>query len=350
MRSSLLVAPTRSVAIVIATVLGALFASGCGDDSAKSTTSKATEPDFEFSQDFGPGPVRLTIRLEKTQIGLSDRLICEQELTVDGGFVAEFPEYLPEDFEGFGVVKISYPAGAPPPPPADDATADAASQGQRSFRKRLTLEPDRSGELAIAPLAVYVREAGKKEEFPFFSDEIKIDVRGLENIDDLSVHEARGIIEAPLLEVKDKRLLWATTSVAIVAALTLLTLLLTRGARPPPPPRPAHEIAYEALALLVEHDFIGRGQVDVFFVHLSLILRRYIEHRFDVHAPERTTEEFLVEASRARTLAQHKDRLGEFLRLCDQIKFATFQPTEEHIQSSFDVVKQFIEETRSDAA
>ena len=43
-----------------------------------------------------------------------------------------------------------------------------------------------------------------------------------------------------------------------------------------------------------------------------------------------------------------KNVLGEFLTHCDLVKFAKHTPTTEQIQRSFDLVKDFIERTRSD--
>ena len=82
---------------------------------------------------------------------------------------------------------------------------------------------------------------------------------------------------------------------------------------------------------------------------ISDILRHYIEHRFDLRAPERTTEEFLIELQYTDALSESdKGDLGEFLTHCDMVKFAKYSPTTEQIQQTFDLVKSFIEKTKSD--
>jgi hypothetical protein len=43
-----------------------------------------------------------------------------------------------------------------------------------------------------------------------------------------------------------------------------------------------------------------------------------------------------------------KQVLGEFLTHCDLVKFAKHDPTTEQIQRTFDLVKDFIERTKSD--
>jgi hypothetical protein len=328
-----------------------LLTFGCSDDET-SVDESAPAIDFAFKEAFGSGPVRLFLRLEKTKIQLSDRVVLEQELVVEPGFLAEFPEYLAEDFEGFSVVEIDYLDETPPVVgnEIDDKTRAIAARKQR-YRKRLTLEPNRSGDLAIAPLAVYFLEVdGKKKELHFFTDEVAISVARVENFSDLSIHDDRDILEAPPLVIEDRRLLWTATGLGAMGIIVGAYLLLRRRERYVPPPPPAHVIAYEALRRLVAQKLLENGEIEAFFVHLSAIVRQYIENRFAVHAPGRTTEEFLREASRSKVLARHRERLGEFLGLSDQVKFARFEPESSVIQGSFDVVKQFIEETKSDDA
>ncbi len=48
----------------------------------------------------------LIIRLDRVEASLADQITMEQELRAEPGFETEFPEYLPEDFEGLSVVGI----------------------------------------------------------------------------------------------------------------------------------------------------------------------------------------------------------------------------------------------------
>ena len=94
---------------------------------------------------------------------------------------------------------------------------------------------------------------------------------------------------------------------------------------------------------------VGAGRIKEFYERISGILRYYIEDRYDLHAPERTTEEFLFELQATDVLAAaDKKVLEEFLTHCDLVKFARHAPTTEQIQRTFDLVKDFVERTRSD--
>jgi len=79
---------------------------------------------------------------------------------------------------------------------------------------------------------------------------------------------------------------------------------------------------------------------------VSDVIRSYLEERFDLHAPDRTTEEFLEEMRSTATLhPDHKALLEEFLSRCDLVKFARFEPTQDELKSLLDAALKFIDET-----
>ena len=73
---------------------------------------------------------------------------------------------------------------------------------------------------------------------------------------------------------------------------------------PPIPVIPAHILAREKLAEALA--FLG--QPKPFCVRVSDTLRWYLEQRFDFHAPERTTEEFLHELQGTNRLSPEQKR------------------------------------------
>jgi hypothetical protein len=79
---------------------------------------------------------------------------------------------------------------------------------------------------------------------------------------------------------------------------------------------------------------------------VSDVIRTYLEERFDLHAPERTTEEFLEEMRSSAVLhPDHKALLEDFLSRCDLVKFARFEPTQDELKSLLDSALRFIDET-----
>lgn len=124
--------------------------------------------------------------------------------------------------------------------------------------------------------------------------------------------------------------------------------LLNRGKRVPAvPPRPAHEIALDALAELRRAGLIEAGAYKEFYFRLSGIVRAYVEGRFQLRAPEMTTEEFLQAAQRNTQLAQqHRATLAQFLGEADLVKFARHVPTVQDAERALRAAGQFVESTR----
>ncbi len=117
------------------------------------------------------------------------------------------------------------------------------------------------------------------------------------------------------------------------------------------PSKPAHQIAYEALELLRNKNLPVIGNVKEYYIDLSDIVRHYIENRFDIRAPEMTTEEFLFSLRDSGDLTgTHKNLLKEFLSHCDMVKFAKYGPTQEEIEGSFNVAKKLVDETKAQEA
>jgi hypothetical protein len=117
------------------------------------------------------------------------------------------------------------------------------------------------------------------------------------------------------------------------------------------PVKRAHEIAYERLEALRRKELIQQGKTKEYYSEISDIIRRYIEDRFSLKAPEMTTEEFLYYAAGASAaeLAAHKARLKEFLVACDLVKFAKHEPSADEMRSIFDAAKNFVDQTQEAA-
>ncbi|RKY20334.1 MAG: hypothetical protein DRQ55_08070 [Planctomycetota bacterium] len=136
---------------------------------------------------------------------------------------------------------------------------------------------------------------------------------------------------------------------ALLLGLALIGMWVVRAGRELPVvvyTEPPDQRAMRAL----EHLRLGlpntSEQVAVFILALSDVLRDYIERRFLVHAPARTTEEFLIEALREPELAQHKPSLERFLTLCDLVKYARFRPAPSEAVTLLDTACAFVEQTR----
>jgi len=102
------------------------------------------------------------------------------------------------------------------------------------------------------------------------------------------------------------------------------------------PPTPL-EVALAALQQLREADL----PVEEFYTELAAIVRQFIEGRYGLHAPERTTEEFLAEASLPE---RHMILLRTFLVEADLVKFARHRPGKDDMVRAFAAAENFVRE------
>jgi hypothetical protein len=141
--------------------------------------------------------------------------------------------------------------------------------------------------------------------------------------------------------------LWVVVIAVLVillslAAGALLFFAMRRKVVAVPPLVPPHLRAkqrlQDALALI--------AQPKPFCIAVSDTVRFYLEERFRFHAPERTTEEFLYELQNTNLLLpDQKESLGEFLKRCDLVKFARYEPRETELRDMQASAIRLVEET-----
>jgi hypothetical protein len=149
----------------------------------------------------------------------------------------------------------------------------------------------------------------------------------------------------PPLDIPDPWawLWWTLLALAVIVAAYLFWRWKNRKqAVVLPPPVPAHVRAKkklnEALGLI--------SKPKPFVIAVSDTARTYLEERFNFHAPERTTEEFLRELGGTKLLAkEQKESLGNFLASCDLVKFAKYEPGENELRGLHSSALKLVEET-----
>ena len=111
------------------------------------------------------------------------------------------------------------------------------------------------------------------------------------------------------------------------------------------------ELALAELTQLLASEWPERGRLKDFYGELTMIVRRYIERRHAVKAPEQTTEEFLAAASLdSRFGAEVMHRLKGFLEAADLVKFATHRPGAAAVQEAVHAAREYILADSAEAA
>ena len=314
--------------------LTGLFLAGCGDENAENPQGES----YQIDRVYRRGPVNFRVAVSRKEITIADNIELLLEVESEQGYTAQLPTF-GEKLENFGIV--------------DYRTMEPELEDDGSVVKSRTylLEPFLSGEYIIPPMTVDFRSDQDTTMHHLSSDTLRVNVRSLmpgeddmEDALNLTIRDIAGPREIP------GRFPWALIAAGGAVLLGIAGVVIYRRRksrkRELPPPA-AHEIALSRLKRLLERDLTGQKRYVEFTIEVSNILRKYIEDRFGIHAPEMTTEEFLHQSGDSGLLSPgHKKILKSFLTHSDLVKFARLEPAEEDVQRTFDTCRDFINETK----
>jgi hypothetical protein len=318
---------------------GAVVIHSCGGGNVSDHTET-----WEIDRDFRRGPVELRIALSRRELTIADRVDLLIETRAREGYVTVLPRF-GDKLHEFGIVDYK----SDPPRLEDDGTVVTA--------RRYELEPFLSGEYVIPPMTVTFHEEGDTTLHYLESDTIKVTVSSIlpEDQAELEIREITGPADIPA----DYRRVLIVGAALLTAAAVVVFFLWRRSKRIRQAyvrAVPAHEKAFARLERLLAERLVEEGRYAEFTARVSDILRLYIEDRFGLHAPERTTEEFLAEAGSGLAVDDEKKSILErFLLHCDLVKFAALEPTAEEVKGTFETCRDFVdatkrEEVRAEAA
>jgi hypothetical protein len=140
---------------------------------------------------------------------------------------------------------------------------------------------------------------------------------------------------------------WILAALGLLALIGLVLLIWKWASRRRVmSPKTAYDQALEQLerarALMREDD------PTPYAVAVSETIRTYLGQRFHSPSDRRTTEEFLrqMQEDTRTPLAEHAELLGAFLRACDLVKFARYQPTLAELEEVQQRAVNFVTATR----
>jgi hypothetical protein len=331
----------RIVACSLLLLIVAAIGMMAGCRQREQPAQQTGKTDRGIHKTYERGPATCLVDVDRSEITIADRL--QLTITVVSGpdYEAELPA-IGEKLAQFGIV--DYHTTAP------ELTIDGKTKISRSY----VLEPFLSGNYTIPAMTVSFWKSGEKDKnlHTIQTEDIPVEVKSLlpEKLKGMKLHDIRPPVVLPF-----KMALWMWIA-GLGAGLLIIggaAFFIFRkrhrvaGIQAEVVLSP-HEQAYQELERLIAQNLIEKGEVKQFYQDISNILRRYIENRFDINAPELTTEEFL-EGLKANTIfpAANENLLKNFLTHCDLVKFAAHQPGTQDIQSTFDSCKKFIGETKT---
>ncbi len=136
--------------------------------------------------------------------------------------------------------------------------------------------------------------------------------------------------------------------VLIISGLIAYYILKRRGLKQTPIViKSADEIAFIELDRIEALDLIQNNKMKAYYYLVSNCLRVYLENRYQIKAPEQTTEEFIADISQSDILDEaHINLLKEYLTHCDLVKYAKLSPPISESQKIMTTTRNFIDKTR----
>ncbi len=265
--------------------------------------------------DVAAAQSRIHADVDGTQITVGDHLVMNVTVHHPAGSEVAWPDSL--SLAPFEVLEVRR---SPPEVNGDSLRTDA----------QLTLTAFDLGDLLIPGFEIGVVGSEVAAE-TLGTDSFTVRVASVGVDESGDIRDIRGPLAISLSAFRV--VLWLLATLALVGLVWLAwRRLRTRRAgeqpqaQPQLPLRPAHEIALDALARLENSPLLSQGLVKEFHIEASTILRRYIEGRFGVGAPEMTTDEVLERLERTEANSAFRDGLAGMLEACDLVKFAKVRP------------------------
>ena len=193
--------------------------------------------------------------------------------------------------------------------------------GRYRIQDRWRLVPEPSAKCRLAPFAVEIHPADGQEARSFATAPVVFPVAELESVaGDIEI-ESKPFWIAPTFKMV---LGWIGVALAVVCVIAVAIFLLRRLRRAAKLRRMTpSERAFAELEILLNKRLTEKGLYKDFYIELTHVVRRYIERAHGIHAPEQTTEEFLVAAKKhPRFTAEVICLLSDFLHFADLVKFA----------------------------
>jgi hypothetical protein len=337
----------RSALPTLAT-LAALSIAGCGEDAPPPRAPEAR--------------ATLSLSPARAKVGEPVELLMTVEHPVDTEARFPPPETLTGAGSGGGLEAMDEDSPDGPTGSASGAGLEIVKAGRPRTReleegwlvteRTVTVRGFRTGPYTLGPHEVRLVTSDGAGPEKLAAPPVTLEVYSV-LADSSTLADLRG--EAGPFEIEPEPARWgwaimialAVVAHVVMGGFALRRLLRRRNeARLHPPLPPPHETALAELARIRESGLLDEGKTAEYTDRVSDVLRLYLEERFALPAPDRTTEEFLDEVARAPVLDRERKRfLADYLAQCDLVKFAARLPGRRELDELFGSSVKFVEET-----
>ena len=341
-------------AYAVALAVAWVGASCSGDKApAKAAADAPAVPKGEpLSKTTASGPVKATVTVTPKQAKLGDNLSLTLRVEAEPGTSVQMPEF-GEVLGRFTIARFT-------------PRRTVAPSGNTVHEQVYLLQAPMSGRKRIPPLRIEFTPkqsapaaatgagkatATKPADDPtreLLTEELPVTIDSV-----LPADSVGGELRPPLenLALGHAQSIFRRWTPALIAGGLLLLLgvvfLVARRRKQVIRRASAYDIAMKQLTALEHGGYPAPEEADAWYVAVSDAVRQYLENRFEIRAPEQTTEEFLRKSETSDEFsAEQRETLGEFLASCDRVKFAGYLPGEGESRAALELARAFVTNTR----
>ena len=279
--------------------------------------------------DLSRDGIGITVDAEPETVDVARDFFVTVAVTAPAGKTVALPD-LRDRLQGFQVAEDF----------AEEPVKDAEGRTTTVTRWRLVPEP-LAKRYRLAPMVVTVVEG--ESASTFYTAPVRFAPPGARETPagDMEIAPTRDLppLSWKLVGVCAAVLAGLAALAAVVYLVVRKIRLMVRIHRMSPIERALYE-----LDVLLKKGLPGRGFYKDFYVELTMVVRRYIERRHDVRAPNLTTQEFLEAAkSNAAFSSEAIAELKHFLESADMVKFAGVEATPEMADAATGKARTYLE-------
>ena len=236
-------------------------------------------------------------------------------------------------------LKVDFKSWYPFLSPENILSESPWSRAGNRWQRQYTLVAFDSAQLELPPLTIRMRTGDT-----LLTNPVEISVRPTPTGKEVSDAEhLRDIVREPTL--------WTDYWPWAAGAVVLLVLVLWFFRKKPQPIQqvvhapvqaPAHEITLQQLAVLEQQQPWKHGKTEQFYAELSMIIRGYLERRFNIPALESTTREILPLLKKTDFQQKQSETLRDLLQQSDMAKFAQTPPPDQLHEKNLVKARQIV--------
>ncbi|MDD4910072.1 MAG: hypothetical protein PHR44_05275 [Candidatus Omnitrophica bacterium] len=280
-------------------------------------------------------PARMRANIDKTNIHIGD--IVQYRITIESGkaLEVEFPD-LSAAMPGFEIKRRVSKA------------SPFLFFAPKRYSAVYTASTFSVSDSMVGPMEVKYRRKGGKEWKVFNTPQFILKVESLLKDNPQDIKDIKPPIEGAVIAKAMLRNSAVTAVIALVMILAAGLFCTIRKVMRRQPKReiPLYETIQAELKKIRSSGLIEQGKTKEYYLGISNCLRKYLEKRLSLPAPEMTTEEFLHNLQNISVvlMPEQKKLLEEFLRHCDMVKFAKYEPSQSEAEATFQSAYKLIEE------